>query len=360
VTSVDPGLLVAVLAVVLVGMAVVVMGVMGGLSPSRRRSPHPPDARSAREPDLGAPRPRAAVIVNPTKFDDVAPVRRVITTVCRQRGWADPLWLETTAQDPGAGQARQALAEGVDVICALGGDGTVRAVASAAASSGTPLGLLPAGTGNLLARNLELPIDSLEQCLIIALTGSDKKMDVGVLAVRGPGDAHGPPTEHMFVVMAGIGFDADIMSEAPERLKAKVGAAAYVVSGLRRLNGPQFAVDAVVDDRPTMHRRARTVIIGNCGKLQGGLQLLPDAELDDGWLDAVLLSPKGVFGWAAVLARVVTKTRHGHQRVDHHRCRRLRLQLNHPEEVQLDGDPIGPSIAVEASVRPECLTVRVP
>ncbi|HYO85483.1 MAG TPA: diacylglycerol kinase family protein [Dermatophilaceae bacterium] len=349
---------VAVLIAVAVLVALVLAGVFAGRRVARaRRLQQLRVTPAGRRPDPQQRRPRAAIIVNPTKLDAPDQVRRTIAGVCEQHGWQEPLWLETTEDDPGTGQAREALAAGVDLVCPLGGDGTVRAVCEPLVGQDTPLGLLPGGTGNLLARNLGLPVDSVEHAFHVALTGRSRRVDVGEIGVQRPDSDE--VTDHVFMVMAGIGFDATVVSEAPEALKAKVGAAAYVVSGMRNLYGPRFAVDLQLDGLPSFHRRVRSVIVGNCGKLQGGLELLPDAELDDGWLDALLLSPTGIVGWAAVLVRVVTKRRRGHERVDHHRCRRMVLVLSHPEEVQLDGDVIGPAIMLTASVRPGALLIRV-
>jgi diacylglycerol kinase family enzyme len=300
----------------------------------------------------------AAVIVNPTKFDNLEAVREQVTRGCVAAGWDQPMWVETTAQDPGTSQARQAVLDGATVICPLGGDGTVRAVAAALVGTETPLGLLPGGTANLLARNLNLPVDSLDHALTVALTGQNKRIDVGRLTVDRSGE-HERPEEHIFLTMAGVGFDAAIMADAPERLKKKVGPLAYTFSGAKNLRGPQFKVRVTIDDEPEFSRRARTVVIGNCGKITGGLVLMPQAQVDDGWLDAVILSPVGVVGWVAVAGRVISRRRKGHQRVDHHRLRSVSVRCDRPVEVQIDGDPVGQARALSATVDPLALVVRV-
>ena len=324
-----------------------------------RRRPHrehfrPEGAAKSAE----APRRVAAIIVNPTKLDNLAAVRAQVTKGCLDAGWDQPLWLETTAQDPGTGQARQAVRDGAILVCPLGGDGTVRAVAAALVGTEIPMGLLPAGTGNLLARNLNLPVDSLDDALTVALTGQNKRVDVGRVTVDRSGE-HERPEEHIFLIMAGVGFDAAIMADAPERLKKTVGPLAYTFSGAKNLRGPQFKVRMKLDGEPEFTRRARTVVIGNCGKLTGGLVLMPQAEVDDGWLDAVILSPAGIVGWVAVAGRLISKKRKGHQRVDHHRLKSVTIRCDRPEEVQIDGDTIGQARALSATVDPLALVVRV-
>ncbi len=305
-----------------------------------------------------APKKVAAIIVNPTKFDNLTAVRGRVSRGCVAAGWAEPLWVETTAQDPGTGQARQAVLDGASVVCPLGGDGTVRAVAAALVGTETPLGLLPGGTGNLLARNLNLPTDSLDGALEVALTGQNKRIDVGRLTVDRSGEDE-RPEEQIFLIMAGLGFDAAIMADAPERLKKRVGPLAYTLSGAKNLRGPQFKVRIKIDDEPELSRRTRSVVIGNCGKITGGLVLMPQAEVDDGWLNAVILSPVGVVGWVALAGRVISRRRKGHERLDHHRLRSVGIHCDRPEAIQIDGDTFGSVRALSATVDPLALVVRV-
>ncbi len=316
------------------------------------------DDRTTPQPAPHADARRAAIVVNPTKFDDVDTVRSLVMSVCAQEGWAEPIWLETTKDDPGTGQARDAIAQGADLVCALGGDGTVRAVAAALIDDEVPMGLLPGGTGNLLARNLELPVDDIAAALRVALTGKDLAIDVGTVHIR-PDQTQDDERDYFFLVMAGMGFDASVMADAPEKLKAQFGWPAYVVAGMRHLGDKRFTVDARIDDGPPFRRHVRTVVVGNVGRLQGGVELLPDAQVSDGELDVVMLSPKGLVGWASVSAAILTRNRRGHNRVEHHRCHTMALRLAATQEIQLDGDPIGPGHALRFAVRPSALTVRV-
>ncbi len=342
------------LTVLVVGLVILAVATSSARTPQRRAAA--PAPRSSTSPDE---RPRAAVIINPTKFDDIEAVRGRLQRVCADHGWDEPMWLETTRDDPGTGQARTALAQGADLVCPLGGDGTVRAVATGLIGSDVPIGLLPGGTGNLLARNFDLPVDNLEKAMHIALAGRDKPIDVGAIRIAVPGQTQDEERDFFFLVMAGMGFDASVMADAPERLKAQFGWPAYVVAGMKHLNGPRFQVDAALDGGRPFHRRVRTVVIGNVGRLQGGVELFPDAHASDGTLDVVMLSPKGIIGWASVGAHIATRKRKGHRRVEHFRCRTLDLRLASNQEVQLDGDPIGPGRVLSFAVRPRCLKVRV-
>jgi len=299
-------------------------------------------------------RPLAAVVVNPTKFSDVSPGRTLVTKVCADLGWQEPLWLETTAHDPGTGQTKKAVEAGAHVVMACGGDGTVRTVGEALAGTGVPLGLIPAGTGNLLARNLDMNLDDIGAATRVALAGDDKAVDVGRVTLDEAED------EQVFLVMAGMGFDAEIMATAPEGLKARVGPAAYTVAGLRNLNGRQARVRLAIDDQAETHRRVRTIVVGNCGRLLGGLVLMPDAEIDDGWLDMVSIAPQGIVGWLAVAARVITRQRKGHRRVEHWRARAVTIASEQPEPAQIDGDPVGDVRVMRMRIEPGALLVRVP
>ncbi|GAA5036317.1 diacylglycerol kinase family protein [Terrabacter aeriphilus] len=330
-----------------------------------RRRPRPPRAHFRNGDDeMPAPVKRAGVVINPTKFADLPTVRARITGTCVANGWGEPLFYETTVEDPGQGQAAQAVRDGVDVVCTLGGDGTVRNVASALVGTETPLGILPAGTGNLLARNLDLPV-ALESAVAVALTGRNRRIDVGELvvgavpAVDAPDDGDDVPETHHFLVMSGIGMDAQIMAGTNENLKAKVGWPAYMVSGLKHLVSPEFRIGVKVDDDLEFRRRARMVVIGNCGRLLGGLVLMPNARVDDGQLDAVIASPRGVVGWVPVATRVATRQRKGHPTLDHKVCKEIRVRTDRPVPVQIDGDVIGEASEVSARVRPGSLTVRV-
>lgn len=324
----------------------------------RGRRPHRNEFRPHGAEEEATPLKRAGIIVNPTKFNDLPALRRRVTDACAAEGWGEPIWLETTVADPGTGQARRAVEEGAALVCSLGGDGTVRHVAAALVGTQTPLGLLPGGTANLLARNLDLPVDSIDRALRVALTGQNKRVDVGRLFVDRSGQ-HEHPEEHIFLVMAGLGFDAAIMAGAPEYLKARVGPAAYVVSGFRNLTGPGFRVRVKFDSELEFSRRTRTVVIGNCGRLLGGLVLMPAARVDDGALDTILISPKGVVGWTAVAGRIVSRQRKGHAVIDHHTGQEVQVRTDRAEEVQIDGDPIGPARAIAATIDHLALVVRV-
>ena len=247
--------------------------------------------------------------------------------------------------------ARAAVAAGADVVVAAGGDGTVRVVCSEMAGTGIPVGIIPAGTGNLLARNLGIPLShDLALEVLLAVAGA-----VDVVRIEGDGLA---PTR--FVVMAGLGLDAAIMGGAPDALKARIGRPAYVVAGAQQLRFPAVRVDISVDGGEPVRRRARTVVIGNVGSLQAGIPLLPDAEIDDGVLDVVVVAPRAYFGWVPVATRVLTRQRRTDHQLDRFTGKSVVVTAAHATPRQLDGNTVEPGLELRAEVEPGVLLIRVP
>ncbi|OFI36944.1 diacylglycerol kinase [Arthrobacter sp. SW1] len=293
---------------------------------------------------------QAAVVINPSK-SAAQDIRETITRLSAAHGLPEPLWLETTEEDPGAGQAREALEAGADVVIAAGGDGTVRCVAEVLAGTGTPLGLVPLGTGNLLARNLGMDVADMEGAAKAALLGEERKIDV-VRSVRDGG------SEQVFLVMAGLGFDASIMADTDSGLKDKVGWLAYVDAAIRNLAGKPVKARISVDGKPVVSRRVRSVMVGNCGKIQGGVEIFPGAAVDDGLLDLLVVAP-GKLGWLGVLAGVIGKGRSKDTSVEYFQGKTMEVSLEHADDFQLDGDHEGKGSTLTVSVDPGALLVRV-
>ncbi len=303
-------------------------------------------------PQVYASARRLAVILNPVKVEDVGQFRSIVSAMARESGWSEPTWQYTTIEDPGTGMAEQAAVSGADLVIVCGGDGTVREVCAELAGTGIPVGIIPAGTGNLLARNLGIPL-YLRSAIDVALNGQDRAIDLVEVGGDGIEDTH-------FMVMAGMGFDAAIMEGVNEDIKKRIGWIAYVVSGLKSLMFPAVKVEIQIDDgEPTVHR-ARTVVVGNVGFLQAGMPLLPDATIDDGILDVVIIHPRQFLSWITVAMRVLRKSPVVDETLDRRTGTRVRIRASADTPRQLDGDSIGEG----RELRMECihgrLLVRVP
>jgi diacylglycerol kinase (ATP) len=299
-------------------------------------------------PAIPAPDGGAVLVVNPIKVDDPGALLARVADRCSELALPVPRLVPTTEDDPGEGQAREAAAAGAGLLLVAGGDGTVRAAAQGLAGSGVPLGILPQGTGNLLARNLDIPQDD-HEALDVALTGADRTIDLGRL-----------DDGTMFAVMAGTGFDARMMREAPEGLKGLLGWPAYLVGGARGMRRSRVHVQVALDDDPPRTAVVRTVLVGNVGRLQGGLELLPNARPDDGILDVALVAPRNPKDWVVLIGRALTRRHRPDRRLELFRARKVRVVTRGTQPRQIDGDLIDDGPGFAAVVEPGALVVRVP
>ncbi len=299
---------------------------------------------------------RCAVIFNPTKVLDITTFRRHVEYEARRRGWDSLLWLETSSHDPGYEMARVALYREVDLVLAVGGDGTVRAVCEVLADSDVAVALIPAGTGNLLARNLEIPLDESE-ALRVAFLGRRERIDLVRLTTdRGLESEQ----QHVFGVMAGIGIDAAIMDRTDKELKRAVGTAAYFIAAAQNANHPPLPVSIRVDDGEWFKRKASVLLIGNVGVLTNNIRIIPDASATDGQLDLLVASPRTAADWVRLTTKVLTRARGADPRMDLLKGRRVEVRAERSDAYQVDGDTEGRCRTLEAEVMPSALTILVP
>lgn len=315
--------------------------------------------------------PYAVLIVNPVSAP-VEKLRDLVRTAETEAGWRPTDWRYTTAADPGGDLVRQVLPAGPAVVIAAGGDGTVRAVAAAVRGSRVRFAVVPTGTGNLFARNLGLDARDLATNVRTAFLGADRSVDVGSASLR---MADGRVQSHNFLVMAGIGLDAVMAEKTDPTLKRLVGWPAYAapIAG-SILKNESFRMELRIGDRRPRSARVHTMIIGNCGILTGDVVLLPDASLDDGLLDLIVLQPGKLSGWAPIggrlavnrifrrvrLDRLVTKIIRDRDEISYRQFPSISVDFDEPQLVQLDGDVVGRVREATFSVEPLALIVRLP
>lgn len=296
------------------------------------------------------------IIWNPSKIDE-----ETLRTAVDEALGADVRWWETSPDDPGLGMAKEAVDAGCTTVIAVGGDGTVRAVAEALAGTDVALGIVPQGTGNLLARNLEVPLEDIPAALGRIAEGSERRIDLGWVRID--------DEERAFAVMVGFGVDAQMLVETDDDLKDRAGWLAYVEAMGRAMAGTEMTgITLALDDGEPQEVRGHTMLIGNCGMVQGGVRLLPDAVLDDGLLDLLLVSADGALQWLDTVRSVVwdngirrlltrDETAVNTESTNHLSAESIRVQLENPLAFEIDGEEIGEVSSFDVRVQAGALTV---
>ncbi len=269
-------------------------------------------------------------------------LRRVLA----DRGHPDPLWYEVPKAKKAPEQARRALDEGADLVFAWGGDGTVRRCIGELAGSDACLAVIPAGTANLFATNLGIPKD-IERAVTIGLGGRRRRYDVGRFAGE------------RFAVMAGVGFDAQMIRDADD-LKDRIGRAAYLVSGSRHLRQKPFEAAIDVDGAEWFSGPATCILVGNVGELFGGVEVFPDAVPDDGKLELGVCTADGLVQWARTLARTARGNPTASPFVRATKARAVKVRLDRKVLYELDGGDRKKVKSFKVKIEPGALSLCVP
>ncbi|MEU0518955.1 diacylglycerol kinase family protein [Streptosporangium sp. NPDC006007] len=257
------------------------------------------------------------------------------------------LWYEVPKSKKAPKQARKALKEGAELVLVWGGDGMVQRCVDALVGSGVTVGIIPAGTANLFAGNLGIPED-LPEAVRIAFHGESRKLDLG--KVNG---------EH-FAVMAGVGFDAEMIKDADRGLKDRLGRIAYVWTGLRHVRGELVRMEVKLDGVTWFEGEASCLLLGNVGTITGGIEAFDDARPDDGWLEIGVTTAKGPIQWARMLGRMSSGRSEESPFVRMTRARKVHVRLGAPMTYELDGGAKESVTRLKAKVVPGGITVRVP
>jgi YegS/Rv2252/BmrU family lipid kinase len=275
--------------------------------------------------------------------------RRELRRVLAAAGHAKPLWYEVPKSSKARKAIRRAIKDGADVIFVWGGDGMVQRAIDAIVDGAykVPVAILPAGTANLLAKNLEIPAD-IAGAVALGLQGVRQPLDVGV--VNG----------ERFAVMAGTGVDAITMRDVSKSAKRRIGRLAYFRSGMSALRTRPVQTKIDVNGKAWFSGKASCVLVGNVGTIGGGIKLFPKASPIDGKLELAVVTSDTEVEWARVFARVATGHASRSPFVRTTRATRVSVKMETTEPYELDGGDREPTKELEFRVEAHAITVCIP
>lgn len=289
--------------------------------------------------------PTVAVVLHKKKVPPDA--RGKLRRALADAGFPDPLWYEVPKSKKARKRVRKAVEKGADLVIAWGGDGTVQRCLDGVAGRDVALAVIPAGTSNLLATALGIP-EKRKDALRVALDGDRRTLDTGT--VNG---------EH-FAVVAGAGLDALLVRDADSGLKAAVGRAAYVWTGLKHLDMDPFEVEVQVDGDRVFQGRSTAVLVGNTKEAVGGVELLQSAEPDDGVLEVGIITAEGPVQWIRTAARALVGNAEDSPHMRTAQGSSVVLAFARPVVYEVDGGERDAVERLEIDVHEQSLTVCVP
>ena len=303
-----------------------------------------------------------AVVFNPDKIT-AARLEKLI----KKHTKAKFLLLETDRETGGQLAAKQAQKHGAERVLVAGGDGTLRNVVQALDGQDVAIGIIPIGTGNILARNLKVPLLT-DQSIKRALGGQVYEIDLGLARAI---DIAGNHTSYLFTGIAGVGMDARLMQNTSTDRKKQIGWIAYIEGGIKSLP-LKFEKFDISFDGGERTLKSYSLLVGNAGWLPGAISMMPDARLDDGKLDVAAIGPRRVWNWVDFFSRITWQNRvvrplalgrkwmdqtANVKTLENLSSSRIRIRPHHPAPMQLDGDVLGDVVEVDFSLKPKALKV---
>ena len=264
-----------------------------------------------------------------------------------EHGFTDPIWLEVPKSKKVPARIEEALDRGADLIFVWGGDGSVQRAIDASVGSGVTLAILPAGTANLLATNLGVPID-LEKAVTTGLFGRDRHLDLGRM-----NDEH-------FAVMAGTGLDSMMIRDADAGLKDRFGRAAYIWTGARHVRERPVDTTVKIDGHTWFRGKASCVLVANVGSIAGGITAFDHASPTDGLLDIAVVTADGAWQWARTLTRATIGHAEKSPLVQITQASKIKITTAKPLPYELDGGVRPETDTLRVKVVPHAITIRVP
>ena len=267
--------------------------------------------------------------------------------VLTEQGITDPIWLEVPKSRKVPARVKEAIKLGADLIFIWGGDGSVQRCIDAAVGAPVTLAILPAGTANLLANNLGIPID-LEEAVDVGLHGNNHTIDVGKMN-----------GEH-FAVMAGIGFDALMIRDTDTEMKDRFGRAAYIWTGARHIHSTPVRTEVRIDGHTWFDDKASCVLIANVGSIGGGVTAFDHASPDDGKLDVAVMTANGVWQWLRTLTRASVGDADKSPLVQMTQATKITVETRKRLPYELDGGARPKTNKLRVHVVAHAVTIRVP
>jgi YegS/Rv2252/BmrU family lipid kinase len=271
---------------------------------------------------------------------------RLRDVLCEQ-GITNPIWLEVAKSRQAPARVKEAIKQGADLIVVWGGDGTVQRCIDAAVGSAVTLAIIPAGTANLLANNLGIPID-LDQAVEVALHGMNHTIDVGKMN-----------GEH-FAVMGGIGLDALMIRDADAGMKDRFGRAAYIWTGARHIRSNPIRTTVRIDGHKWFDDDASCVLVANVGSIGGGVTAFDHASPDDSKLDVAVMTASGAWQWLRTLTRASVGHAEKSPLVQMTQATKITVETAKPRPYELDGGARSKTTKLRVRVVPHAVTIRVP